>query len=101
MTKNQILHIRVNDEVKARAEKTLEALGLSISEAVNMYLHQISIVGGIPYEVRLPAPESVTFKNEEELVEMVMEGYRSMREGRMISGEEMFEEIRRKYGFSI
>ena len=41
MAKNETLNIRVNDVIKLRAEKTLDVLGLSISEAVNMLLHQI------------------------------------------------------------
>ncbi|MDR1206399.1 MAG: type II toxin-antitoxin system RelB/DinJ family antitoxin [Peptococcaceae bacterium] len=66
MTKNETLHIRVNGMVKSNAEKTLDRLGLSISEAVNMLLHQITLVGGLPFDVRVPlAPESVTVRNKE------------------------------------
>ncbi len=39
MTKNETLHIRVNGAVKSGAERTLDLLGLSISEAVNMLLY--------------------------------------------------------------
>ncbi|MDR1559026.1 MAG: type II toxin-antitoxin system RelB/DinJ family antitoxin [Clostridiales bacterium] len=68
MTKNETLHIRVNDTVKLSAERTLDRLGLSISEAVNMLLHQITLVGGLPFDVKVPqAPESVTVRGKEEL----------------------------------
>ena len=60
MVKDETLHIRVNGAVKKKAEETLEILGLTISEAVNTYLHQIPLVGGIPFEIKKPpGPESV------------------------------------------
>ncbi|MCI5945984.1 MAG: type II toxin-antitoxin system RelB/DinJ family antitoxin [Oscillospiraceae bacterium] len=54
MTKNETLHIRVNSEVKENAEKILNTLGLSISEAVNIFLCQVNLVSGIPFEIKLP-----------------------------------------------
>ncbi len=59
MTKSETLHIRVNENVKANAEETLGLLGISISEAVNMFLCQVNLTGGLPFEVKLPAPERV------------------------------------------
>ncbi len=68
MAKSETLHIRVNENVKASAERTLDTLGLSISEAVNMFLHQIPLVGGLPFDVRIPAaPESVIVRDNAEL----------------------------------
>ena len=67
MTKNNTLHIRVNEDVKERAENTLNVLGISISEAVNMFLHQIPLVGGLPFDVKVPlAPETVANKSKED-----------------------------------
>ena len=40
MAKTETLHIRVNEQVKTNAEETLDMLGISISEAVNMFLCQ-------------------------------------------------------------
>lgn len=66
MAKNETLHIRVNDCIKAQAEETLAVLGISISDAVNMLLHQITLVGGLPFDVRIPsAPEKVVEKKNE------------------------------------
>ena len=68
MSKSETLHIRVNEGVKSRAEYTLNLLGLSISEAVNILLHQISLVGGLPFEVKIPpAPENVMVNSKDEL----------------------------------
>jgi addiction module RelB/DinJ family antitoxin len=100
MTKNETLHIRVNGAVKSTAEKTLDMLGLSISEAVNMLLHQINLVGGLPFDVRVPqAPESVTFNSREELYEKLGVGIEQMQEGKVIDADTVMARMRDKYGF--
>ena len=88
MTKNQTLHIRVNDTVKMSAEKTLELLGLSISEAVNMLLCQISLVGGLPFDIKIPlAPESNIVRDKEELYKKLGVGTEQIRKGKVIDAD--------------
>ena len=99
MTKNETLHIRVNEGVKFRAENTLSLLGLSISEAVNMLLHQISLVGGLPFEVKIPpAPESVTVNSMKELHEKLDIGIQQINDGKVIDAKVAMERLREKYG---
>jgi len=47
----------VDSEIKEQAGEILSSLGLSLSEAFNLMLHQVRIVRGLPFEVRhrLPA----------------------------------------------
>ena len=60
MEKTATLNLRVNPSIKEQAEKVLQQLGIPMSTAVNMYLNQIALVGGIPFSVTLPkAPPSV------------------------------------------
>jgi DNA-damage-inducible protein J len=100
MTKNETLHIRVNGSVKANAEKTLDALGLSISEAVNILLHQIPLVGGLPFDVRKPpAPESVIVRSMEELYAKLEEAEEDIAAGRVISADDMWKGLEEKYEF--
>lgn len=53
MPKTDTLHIRVEPSVKKQAEETLNALGLSITEAVNIFLNQVIINEGIPFEIKI------------------------------------------------
>ncbi|MCL2019428.1 MAG: type II toxin-antitoxin system RelB/DinJ family antitoxin [Oscillospiraceae bacterium] len=100
MTKNETLHIRVNGTVKANAEATLGELGVSLSEAVNMFLHQVNLTGGLPFDVRkLPAPASVIVNSMEELYAKLEEAEKDIAEGRTFSAEEVFDELRSKYEF--
>lgn len=94
MAKTETLHIRVNESVKANAEETLNMLGVSISEAVNMFLCQVNLTGGLPFEVKLP--ERVVVRNKEELVSKLAEAEEDIRAGRIYPAEEAFDRLRGK-----
>ena len=100
MTKNETLHIRVNGNVKQSAEQTLDMLGLSISEAVNIFLHQISFVGGLPFEVKIPsAPESVSAQSKKELYGMLEVGREQIRSGKVFDADDVMAQLKDDYGF--
>ena len=54
MAKTDTLHIRVEPRVRQKAEETLKDLGLSITEAINVFLNQVILNDGIPFEIKKP-----------------------------------------------
>lgn len=99
MAKTETLHIRVNETVKANAEEILEMLGLSISDAVNIFLCQVQFKGGLPFEVTLPPPpESLIVHSIDELYEKLLEAEEDIKAGRFIDGDKALAELREKYG---
>lgn len=44
--------VRVNDKIKEEVTPILDDLGLSLSEAINMFLHQVKMNNGIPFEIK-------------------------------------------------
>lgn len=50
-TRSSGMHIRVNPEIKAKAEPILEAIGLSFSDVFNLTLNQICLKRKIPFEL--------------------------------------------------
>ena len=54
MGKTATLNIRVNPDVKENAESVLAQLGIPMATVIDMYLKQISLVGGIPFSIVLP-----------------------------------------------
>jgi len=54
MPKTANLHIRTDPETKESAEQLFSAFGITITDAVNMFLRQSLLVGGLPFEVRFP-----------------------------------------------
>ncbi len=54
-----MVHIRVDDKVKAKAAKTLAEMGLSVSDAVRMLLVRVAAEKALPFEVKVPNPSTV------------------------------------------
>ena len=46
--------IRIEENTKKQAVELLEGLGLNLSDAVNMFLRQVVLRKGIPFEVAYP-----------------------------------------------
>jgi DNA-damage-inducible protein J len=49
-----MLHVRVNEDTKERASAALEAMGLSVSEAVRVFLHRVAAEQAIPFALKVP-----------------------------------------------
>ena len=54
MAKTANLNIRVDPEVKSSAEALFSSFGLTVSDAVNIFLHQSLLEGGLPFAVKQP-----------------------------------------------
>ena len=49
MEKTMMLNVRVSPSVKQQAEDVLKQLGIPMATAIDMYLRQITLTGGIPF----------------------------------------------------
>jgi DNA-damage-inducible protein J len=49
-----MLHIRVDDVIKAQATEALDAMGLSVSDAVRLFLHRVVSEQAFPLELKVP-----------------------------------------------
>jgi DNA-damage-inducible protein J len=54
MATTAMVHVRVDEKMKARAEKALAAMGLSVSDAVRVLLTRVAAEQALPFEVRVP-----------------------------------------------
>ncbi|MEE3402700.1 MAG: type II toxin-antitoxin system RelB/DinJ family antitoxin [Acutalibacteraceae bacterium] len=98
MAKNDTIHVRVNEDVKLNAEETLNMLGMTLSEAINMFLCQVSLTGGLPFDVRLPMPKEVTVRDRADLVQKLAQAEADIQNGNVSSPEDVFGKIRGEYG---
>ena len=46
--------VRIDSNIKAAATELFNSLGMDMSSAVNMFLHQCVLRGGLPFAVELP-----------------------------------------------
>ncbi|MDR1321735.1 MAG: type II toxin-antitoxin system RelB/DinJ family antitoxin [Gracilibacteraceae bacterium] len=70
MEKAANIYVRVKPEIKAQAEQVFDGFGMTISEAVNIFLHKAIMVGGIPFDVRPSVPNAETLAAMREVEQM-------------------------------
>ncbi len=54
MTHSTMLHVRVDEEIKTQASVALEAMGLSVSDAVRILLKRVINDQAFPLELKVP-----------------------------------------------
>lgn len=60
MAKTTNLNIRVDEELKSKAEAIFNELGLNMSTAMNIFLRYSVRYGGIPFDLRIEKPNEQT-----------------------------------------
>ncbi len=64
MPKDATINARVDSRLNAKAEKVLGKIGLSTSDAITMFLHQVVYHKGLPFEARIPNAETIAAMRE-------------------------------------
>lgn len=86
MAHSSMLHIRVDDEVKTQATEALAAMGLSMSDAVRIFLKRVVNDQAFPLELKVPNAET----------RAAMEEARALmkaRQARFESADALFDEL--------
>ena len=79
--KSAEIRSRIEPDLKQKSTEVLAELGLDLSGAIRLFLRQVVEVGGLPFEVKKPTPETVA---------AMMEA-RAMTEARYGSAKELFD----------
>jgi len=97
MEKNTTMNLRVNPAIKQQAEDVLKQLGLPMATAIDIYLRQIILTGGIPFAVSLPkAPPALNADNmtAEELRAALQTGLDDIEAGNVRDASSAFSAFR-------
>ena len=100
MEKTTTLNLRVNPYVKRKAEEVLSQLGIPMSTAIDIYLKQISMTGGIPFDVTLPkVPASVNadLMTTDEIHAKLREGCNDIEKGNVQDASVAFQRFRKAH----
>jgi len=57
---NANINIRVDGEVKNKAQEVFSALGMDVTTAINIFLRQVIRKNGIPFEIVAEKPQQKT-----------------------------------------
>jgi DNA-damage-inducible protein J len=82
MAKTASLNIRLDSNIKKTAEFVYSRYGLSLAEAVTVFIHQSCNVGGMPFDLRplRPNEDSIAAMAEADRIsrDPSVKGYRDM-----------------------
>jgi len=66
MNKSAVIHARIEPSTKQKAEGVLRKLGLSPTEAIRLFYHQICLRNGLPFQVVMPNKTTIGTLNKSE-----------------------------------
>lgn len=100
MEKSSTLNLRINPELKSDAEGVLTRLGIPMSTAIDMFLNQVVLTGGIPFPVTLsnpPAEIDISQMTANQIHTKIQKGYDSYKQGRTHNAEAAFKIFKEKH----
>ncbi len=100
MARTSNVFARVEPEVKEQAERVLEQLGIPMSNAIGLFLRQVVLQRGIPFDVKLAQnkPVAIGSLSEEHFNAEIEKGLADLTSGKVASAENVAERMRRDYG---
>jgi len=78
-----MIHVRVDEIVKEQATEALAAMGLSISDAVRLFLKRVVIEQSLPFELKVPNAET----------QAAIQQSRAMKRARFATAQDLFDDL--------
>ena len=82
------------------SEEILEKLGISMSNAVSIFLRQVVMHNGLPFDIKIPdvKPLSLPILSEAEFNMEMLKAHNDFENGRIYSLEEVEDELKKELG---
>lgn len=99
MARTANVFARVEPEVKEQAEQVLLQLGVPMSNAVGMFLRQVILKRGIPFDVTLSdnVPLSFGALSKEQFDAEIAKGMTDIKSGKVYSADMVEAEMKRDF----
>ncbi len=96
MARTSNVFARVEPEVKEQAEVVLEQLGIPMSNAIGLFLRQVVLQRGIPFEMKLPSSRllDMSAMSKEQFDSEIQKGMESLAAGRTVPASEVHAQMR-------
>ena len=103
MSKTTSIFARVEPEIKEQAEMVLNKLGITMSNAINIFLRQVILQNGLPFAVKIADNKPLAFEDltADEFNNEIQKGLNDLRAGRVVSADKVAERINREYGHEL
>lgn len=91
MAATTMVHIRLDENVKAQATETLAAMGLSMSDAVRVFLMRVVAEKQLPFALKVPNTETKSAMQEADAIVR-------MRRARFTKAADLFNDLEKNRG---
>ena len=90
MAKTANINVRIDPETKASVEQLFSSFGITVTDAINIFLHKSLMEGGLPFEMKQPRFNLETEMAMEE-AKLIMAG--KIPAKRYVSAHELLDEL--------
>jgi len=99
MSRTSNITVRIEPEIKQQAEQVLGQLGIPMSNAVGLFLRQVILQQGIPFDVKLPQNKLLQIENlsEQQFNLEIEKGFKDLTEGRFSTADRVAEKMEQDY----
>jgi DNA-damage-inducible protein J len=104
MTRDAFIRTRTDSYLKDRAEVVFKRLGINMTDAINMFLAQVALRDGLPFDVSVPS-EDVEFqkmkqaaiaKHRKQLNKDIRSGISDIEKGKVVSDKDFEKQLRKR-----
>lgn len=100
-TKTASVLIKTEPEIKSAAEEIFAKIGTTTSGAINIFLHKVVEIGGLPFDVALSTPNipNIDLMSQSEINAMLNTAYDETLKDGGAPLEDVLKELNSRYGF--
>ena len=100
MAKTANIYTRVDPEIQNQEKLILEQLGIPMSNTIGIFLRQVIMHNGLPFDMTLPIskPVAISSLTKEQLDDELQKGFDDIENGRVFSLYEVDSEMKIRYG---
>lgn len=92
------IQIRVDDEIKVKADELFRDLGTDTTSAIRMFLTQALAVNGFPFEIKRKRANPYEGLTEAELLVKLEQSRKDAAQGMVRDADDVIADLRARYG---
>lgn len=100
MARTSNVYVRLEPDVKEQSENILNRLGIPMSNAISLFLQQVILHRGLPFEVKLPTDIPAAFESlsDEQFNVIIEQGIAEYAAGKVCSASDVRAQMRSEFG---
>ncbi len=93
------IYTRVDPVVKEKAEEILNQLGIPMSNAIGMFLRQVVMQNGIPFDMKLPLQRPLAYDEltKQQFDAEIQKGFDDIASGKVYAAEDVEAQMKSRF----